>query len=119
MHLSLRRSVEVGFETLWLPVYHATHSLRGCTSARTGAGMKFNKTWGIVADAPLAIVSFIVSIKLGIVVVIALLILARLLRSTSKSGGVIGVDHANPPGQRPPRRNGGGIQTLFPPHGGR
>ena len=84
-------------------------------TGRTVLGMKINKTWGIVAAAPLAVISFIVSIKLGIVIVIALLILAHLLRGPSKSGGVISVGHANPPGQRLPRRNGGGIQTFFPP----
>lgn len=80
--------------------------------------MKVNKTLGIIFAALLTVISFIVSIKLGIVVVIALLIAARIIRGPSKPGGVIGVDHKNPPGQRPPRRNGGGIQTFYPPRGG-
>jgi hypothetical protein len=84
--------------------------------------MKFNKTWGtiggFVVAAPLTGIAFMASIKLGIAVLVGLFILARVLRGPSESGGVIGVDHQNAPGQRPPRRNGGGIQTFFPPRGG-
>jgi hypothetical protein len=99
--------------------YLALNSVRGCAPVRTVTVMKFNKTWGIVVvGAPLTIVSFVVSFKLGIIAVLALLILARVLRGPSESGGVIGVDHKNPPGTRPPQRNGGGIQTFFPPRGG-
>ena len=92
--------------------------MRYGTRLLTVSGMKVNKTLGIVVAALLAVVSFVVSIKLGIVVVVALLIVARITRGPSKSGGVIGVDHKNPPGQRPPQRNGGGIQTFYPPRGG-
>jgi hypothetical protein len=63
-------------------------------------------------------VSFLASIKLGVVVVVAILIIARLLRGPSQSGGVIGVDHQNPPGTRPPQRSSGGVQTFHPPRGG-
>jgi hypothetical protein len=80
--------------------------------------MKLSKTLGVLAAALLTIGSFVLSIKLGLVVLAASLILARVLQGPSESSGVIGVDHKNPPGTRPPRRNGGGIQTFFPPRGG-
>ena len=80
--------------------------------------MKLSKTLGVILAALLAAASFVVSIKLGIVSVLVLLITARILRGPSGAGGVIGVDHKNPPGTQPPQRNGGGIQTVFPPRGG-
>ncbi len=92
--------------------------MAGASVHSTITGMKISKNWVLAGAAPLTIASFVVSIKLGIVVLIALLVLRRLLRGPSESGGVIGVDHKNPPGTRPPRRNGGGIQTFFPPRGG-
>ncbi len=66
--------------------------------------MKINKTWGIIGGvvvaAPLTIIAFIISVKLGIIVVITLLILVRLLRGPSDSGGIIGIDHVDLPRSR-------------------
>jgi hypothetical protein len=52
---------------------------------------------GIVIAALITVVSFMVSIKLGVIAVIALLIIARIIRGPSKSGGIIGVEHADLP----------------------
>jgi hypothetical protein len=41
-----------------------TYDVRVCTPARAVAGMKFNKTWGIVVAAPLTVIAFMTSIKL-------------------------------------------------------
>jgi hypothetical protein len=64
---------------------------------RTFRVMKFSKTWGIVIAALLTGTSLVVSTKLGIVVAIALLIVARLLRGPSASEGIIGVEHIDRP----------------------
>lgn len=58
--------------------------------------MKFNKTWGTVLAAVLAVASFVVSFKLGLIVC-ALLILARFVWGPSDSDGIIGIDHIDRP----------------------
>jgi hypothetical protein len=94
------------------------------SAGHTVTGMKFNKTWGviggIVVAAPLTIASFMVSIKLGIGVLVALLVLVRVLRGPSESGGVIGVDQQSQAHGRPKDEgNGGGRQTFSSPYHGR
>ena len=59
--------------------------------------MKFSKSLGIVSAALITVTSFIVSIKLGIIAVVALLIVARIIRGPSESGGIIGVEHVDLP----------------------
>lgn len=59
--------------------------------------MKFSKPLGVVIAALITVTSFVVSIKLGIATVVALLIIARIVRGPSGSGGIIGVEHVDLP----------------------
>lgn len=78
--------------------------------------MKFSKAWGVIAAAaPLVIISFVVSVKLGVVALLAALIVARLLRGSSNSGGLIGVDHQGQAHGRPHDEGNGGVgRPTFP-----
>ncbi len=89
--------------------------------AYTVLRMNITKTLGTAASALLAIAAFVVSIKLGIIVLVALLIVARLLRGPSESGGVIGVDQQSQARGRPRDEGNGGVgrQTFSSPWHGR
>ena len=81
--------------------------------------MKFSKTWGVIAAAtPLVIISFAVSVKLGVVALIAVLIVVRLVRGSSNSGGIIGVDQQSRAHGRPKDEGNGGVgrQTFSSPY---
>ena len=79
--------------------------------------MKLPKTLGIVLAALLTAASFVVSIKLGVVVVIALWIVARLTRHGGDSGGIPGVEQQSQARGRRPRNGNGG--ASFPTFHGR
>lgn len=83
--------------------------------------MKHSKHLRSVVAALLTIAAFVVSIKLGIIVLVALLIAARLLRGPSESGGVIGVDQQSQARGRPRDEGNGGVgrQTFSSPWHGR
>ena len=59
--------------------------------------MKLSKTLGLVLAALLTAASFVVSVKLGVVLVLVLLVVAWVASDPSQPNGVIGVDHVDRP----------------------
>ena len=77
--------------------------------------MNITKTVGTVGAVALTISAFVASIKLGVVVLFVVLILARLLRGSSSSGGIIGVDQQGQAHGQPRDEGNGGVgRPTFP-----
>jgi hypothetical protein len=76
--------------------------------------MNTPKILAAIGAAALTIAAFTASIKLGVVVLLAVLVLARLVRGPSASGGIVGVEQQSQArGRRPRTGNGGtGVQTF-------
>ena len=89
---------------------------------RTVLWMKFIKPLITVVAAVATIAAFVASFKLGVAVLLAVLVLARLVRGpSSDSGGVIGVDQQSQAHGRPKDEGNGGVgrQTFSSPYHGR
>jgi hypothetical protein len=59
--------------------------------------MNFKKPLVVLGAAVLIVASFVVSIKLGVGVVLAIFLISGVIRGSSSSDGIIGVDHVNRP----------------------
>ena len=83
--------------------------------------MNTTKTLFTVGAVTLTVASFVASIKLGVVALLVVLILALLVRSSSASGGIIGVDQQSQSRSRPKDEGNGGVgrQTFSSPWHGR
>lgn len=83
--------------------------------------MNTTKTLFTVGAVTLTVASFVASIKLGVVALLVVLILALLVRSSSASGGIIGVDQQSQSQSRPKDEGNGGVgrQTFSSPWHGR